>query len=93
MPNVQYAQNYANQNAYNQLGVGGVNSAFGVQLPDVGGLNLRQLNDIAIDPDAWGALSSLYSSGNRNLQSIYNRVMANAPLGNAVNSQSLIRTN
>jgi hypothetical protein len=92
MPNIQYANNYGNQNAYNQLGTGRVNAAFGVNLPDVGGLNLRQLNDIALDPDAWGTLSSQYASGNRNLQSIYNRVLANAPLGNAVTSQTQIRT-
>ena len=92
MPNVRYAQDYGNQTGYNQLGVGNVGAAFGVNLPDVGGLNLRQLNDIRLDPDAWGTLASLYSSGNRNLEAIYNRVLANAPRGNAIPFGSMIRT-
>src|SRR5690606_22931129 len=54
MPAVQYAQDYARNIDFNQLGINPVSAAFGVTLPDVGGLNLRQLNDWRLDPDVWG---------------------------------------
>lgn len=92
MPAVRYAQDYARNIDFNQLGINPVNAAFGVTLPDVGGLNLRQLNDWRLDPDVWGTMSSLYRSGNRNLDAIYQRVLANAPRGNALTTQTAIRT-
>ena len=92
LPGVQYALNApANQNTYNTISTGKVTGAFGTQLPEAGGLNYSQLLDLQRDPNSWGILSSLYSSANRNLASIFNQVQARAPIGN-VTDRSLIRT-
>ena len=91
MPNIQYAQNAGNANAYNTLNTGQINGPFGSRLPDVGGLNYSQLLNIAQDPDSWGTLSSIYRAGNRNLEGMLARIRARAPIGNVID-RSLIRT-
>lgn len=92
MPNVQYALGNMDRSGYNTLNTGKVSGAFGTKLPDVGGLNYGQLLDLQQDPDSWGTLSSLYRSANRNLEGILARVLARAPIGNALQSRSMIRT-
>lgn len=90
-PSLQYAQGNMGQPQYNTLATGYAQGAFGAQIPEAGNLNYGHMLDIMNDPDAWGALQSLYRSGNRNLLSAVAAAKSRAPFGQAVNT-SLVRT-
>lgn len=91
LPSLKYLQGGLARAAYNTLDTKGAAGAFGTHAPGAGSINYGKWLDIAQDPDAVGALSSIFQSANRNLLTDVARAKARAPFGQAVQT-SLVRT-
>lgn len=92
LPWLKYLQNQqANQDDFRRLATGNVQGAFGMQLPEAGSLNLKQILELMNNPVSAEMAQGAYQSGNRDLPTIANLVRQRAPLGWGLYS-SLIRT-
>ena len=90
-PSLKYMQGGMGDSSYNTLSTGSATGAFGTKVPESGAINYRKYLNVARDPISLAALSSLYSSANRNLAAEVARARARAPLGQAMRT-NLVRT-
>ncbi len=91
LPSLRFLRGETTPAEFGQLATGTTPGAFGTQLPEAGGVNLRQLFRLAESPISTSLISSLLRSGSRTLEDLISRVRARAPVGQAV-STSMIRT-